>query len=121
MGPRLPPAVAGGDRAAAVDVHQLRAGHWSSSTQWRHRVGQSPSRRCAQCEDPHCSAALCPVCREEADTPRHVLLRYPTLMQTRFRLLGTIAPSPEDVRSDDVVAALGAAHRTLQRHAATLP
>ena len=61
MGSRLPPAVAGGDRAAAVDVHQLRAGHWSSSTQWRYRVGQSPSQRCAQCEDPHCSAALCPV------------------------------------------------------------
>ena len=65
------------------------------------------------------SAALCPVCREEANTPGHVLLRCPALMRTRFRLLGAIAPSPEDMRSDDVVAALGAAHRTLQSLAAT--
>ena len=114
MGQRLPPPVAGEDRSAAVDIHQLRAGHWSGSTQWRHRVGLSPSRHCDQCKDQRCNAALCAVCREEADTPKHVLL-----MGKRHRLLGSIQPSPEDVRSSDVVAALGAAHRALQSLTAT--
>ncbi|KAF0287014.1 hypothetical protein FJT64_014494 [Amphibalanus amphitrite] len=120
-GDRLPPAVAGGDRSAAVDVHQLRAGHWTSSTQWRHRVGLAPSRLagCEQCDDQHCRAALCPVCREEADTPQHVLLRCPALMATRHRLLGSINPDLEEVRSGAIVAALGAAHRSLQSRTAT--
>ena len=43
MGSRLPPSIVGGDRSSAVLVHQLRAGHWTGSTQWRHRVGQAPS------------------------------------------------------------------------------
>ena len=119
MGSRLPRPVTDGDRASAVDVHQLRAGHWTSSTQWRHRVGQAPSRACDRCEHKSCPAALCPVCREEADTPEHVLLRCPALMRTRFRLLGSIAPSMEDVRDDAIVAALGSAHRTLQSRTAT--
>ena len=119
MGSRLPPGVTGGDRASAVEVHQLRAGHWPGSTQWRHRVGQSGTRLCAQCSDPRCSAALCPVCREEADTPEHVLLRCPALMSTRMRTLGTIMPRMEDVRAAAPVAALGAAHRTLQSRLAT--
>ncbi|KAF0311097.1 putative RNA-directed DNA polymerase from transposon BS [Amphibalanus amphitrite] len=120
-GDRLPPAVAGGDRSAAVDVHQLRAGHWTSSTQWRHRVGLAPSRLagCEQCDDQHCRAALCPVCREEADTPQHVFLRCPALMATRHRLLGSINPDLEEVRSGAIVAALGAAHRSLQSRTAT--
>ena len=54
------------------------------------------------------------MCREEADTPGHVLLRCPALMRTRLRLLGTISPTLEEVRSAVVVAALGAAHRSLQ-------
>ena len=111
--------VAGGDRSSAVHVHQLRAGHWTSSTQWRHRVGQAPSRACDRCENKRCPAALCLVCREEADTSEHILLRCPALMRTRFRLLGTIAPSPEDVRDDAIVAALGSAHRSLQSRSAT--
>ena len=121
MGSRLPPAVAGGDRQAAVDTHQLRAGHWSGSTQWRHRVGLAPSRRggCAQCDDLRCAAALRPVCREEADNPGHVLLRGPALMRTRLRILGTISPTLEEVRSGDVVATLGAAHRSFQSRLAT--
>ena len=82
-------------------------------------VGLSPSRHCDQCEDQRCNAALCAVCREEADTPRHVLLRCPALMGTRYRLLGSIQPSPEDVRSSVIVAALGAAHRSLQSRLAT--
>lgn len=61
MDSRHPPPVPGGDRASAVDVHQLRAEHWTSSAQWRHRVGQNPARSCAQCTDPTCQrpAAWC--------------------------------------------------------------
>lgn len=61
-GDRLPPTVAGGDRPAAVDIHQLRAGHWTSSSQWRHRVGLAPSwlSGCNQCDDRQCRAALYP-------------------------------------------------------------
>ena len=119
MGSRHPPPVPGGDRASAVDVHQLRAGHWTSSAQWRHRVGRNPARSCEQCSDPACEAARCEVCREEADTPSHVLLRCPALMRTRHRVTGTICPSLEDVRDAEVIAALAAAHRTLQSRQAT--
>ena len=59
------------------------------------------------------------MCREEADTPAHILLRCPALMNTRFRILGTIRPSAEDIRSAEVVAALGAAFRYLQSRTAT--
>ena len=41
---------------------------------------------------------LSPLCREEADTPRHVLLRCSALMITRHRLLGSICPNIEDMR-----------------------
>ncbi|XP_043212634.1 uncharacterized protein LOC122376759 [Amphibalanus amphitrite] len=55
----------------------------------------------------------------EADTPQHVLLRCPALMATRHRLLGSINPDLEEVRSGAIVAALGAAHRSLQSRTAT--
>ena len=119
MGSRLPPSIVGGDRSSAVLVHQLRAGHWTGSTQWRHRVGQAPSRQSERCENPRCNAALCAVCREEADTPGHVLLRCPALMRTRHLLLGTISPTMEEVRSDAAVASLGTAYRFLQSRIAT--
>ena len=119
MGQRLPPPAPEGERSTAVDIHQLRAGHWSGSAQWRHRVGQNPSRLCQQCPDMHCGAAVCVVCREEADTPQHILLRCPALMRTRHRLLGTICPNMEDVRSAATVAALAAAYRSLQSRSAT--
>ena len=119
MGPRVPPPVPAGDRSSAVDIHQLRAGHWSGSAQWRHRVGLNPSRQCEQCPSRRCDAARCVVCREEADTPQHVLIRCPALIRTRHRLLGTISPGMEDVRGAEVVAALAAAYRTLQSRSAT--
>ncbi|XP_043219375.1 uncharacterized protein LOC122380354 [Amphibalanus amphitrite] len=50
---------------------------------------------------------------------RHVLLRCPALMATRHRLLGSINPDLEEVRSGAIVAALGAAHRSLQSLTAT--
>ena len=42
MGTTAPPPVIGLDRQLAVDVHQLRAGHWSGSAQYLHRIGGNP-------------------------------------------------------------------------------
>lgn len=119
MGDWLPPPVAGGDRSAAVDVHQLRAGHWSGSSQYLHRIGRNPSDDCRQCSDTSCAAGRCTVCREEADTPQHLFFRCPALMGRRLRRYGTIFPTPEVVREDGEVAALAAAVRDLQSRAAT--
>ncbi|KAF0296481.1 Retrovirus-related Pol polyprotein from type-1 retrotransposable element R1 4 [Amphibalanus amphitrite] len=119
MEDRLPPPAATGDRSSAVDVHQLRAGHWSGSRQYLHRIGRNPSDDCRQCPDTDCAAGLCTVCREEADTPRHFFFRCPALMGWRLRRYGTIFPNPEDVRDDGEVAALAAAVRDLQSRTAT--
>ena len=97
MGAKLPGPVRHLDRAEAVDVHQLRAGHWSGSAQYLHRIGRNPSRHCPQCEDVDCQGARCPLCRETADTPYHVLVECPALMGARLRLTGTIRPNREDV------------------------
>ncbi|KAF0312570.1 putative RNA-directed DNA polymerase from transposon BS [Amphibalanus amphitrite] len=116
MGTRYPPPVSGLDRRAAIDVHQSRTGHWSGSTQFLHSIGRSPSAACAQCRDLLCEAARCPLCGEEADTPRHILLTCPGLMGVRLRIpaVGNILPTPDEVWRSDVVAALVAAFRALQ-------
>ena len=116
MGERFPPPIAGMDRASAVDVHQLRTGRWSGSTQFLHEIGRNPSVTCQQCRNTDCEAARCPLCGEEADTPRHILLTCPGLMGVRLRIpaIGNILPAPEEVRRSDVVAALAAAFRALQ-------
>ena len=101
----------GGTRLVAVDVHQLRAGHWSCSEQYLHRIGRRPTPGCEQCNIVECPAARCRVCSEEADTPRHVLLRCPALAGRRLRRLGTIYPEATEVRDDGVVAALAAGYR----------
>ncbi|KAF0306566.1 putative RNA-directed DNA polymerase from transposon BS [Amphibalanus amphitrite] len=98
----------------AVETHQLRAGHWSGSAQYLHRIGRHPSPECAQCSDRGCRAGWCRACGEEADTPDHVLLRCPALMNARLRIFGTIFPSLSDVRRDDAVAALARVARYLQ-------
>ncbi|KAF0288555.1 hypothetical protein FJT64_013076 [Amphibalanus amphitrite] len=116
---RLPPPAATGDRSSAVDVHQLRAGHWSGSRQYLHRIGRNLSDDCRQCPDTDCAAGRCTVCREEADTPRHFFFRCPALMGWRLRMYGTIFLNPEDVRDDGEVAALAAAVRDLQSRTAT--
>ena len=51
MGNRLPGPVEEEDRLAAVDVHQLRAGHWSCSEQYLHRIGRRPTPGCERCND----------------------------------------------------------------------
>ena len=103
MGNRLPGPVEEEDRLASVDAHQLRAGHWSCSEQYLHRIGRRPTPGCERCNDAECPAARSRVCREEADTPRHVLLRCPALLAgRRLRCLGTINPEAADVRDDGI-------------------
>jgi len=106
MGGRLPKPVLSDARDDAVNVHQLRAGHWSRSQSYMHRIGRQPTRDCQQCGDLKCPAALCQVCREESDTPEHVLLRCPCLAGARLRLFGTIHPEPKQLRDGGAVAAL---------------
>ena len=119
MDAHLPQPVVRLERTRAVDVHQLRAGHWSASSQYMHRIGRNPARHCPQCSEMSCDGARCRICREAADTPRHILTECPALMGTRFRILGTIKPTLEEVRSSEVAAALGAAARSLQSREAT--
>ena len=42
----LPGPISSTSREFAVDVHQLRAGHWSGSTQYMHRIGSHPTDTC---------------------------------------------------------------------------
>ena len=64
MGGRLPPPVSGLDRSSAVDVHQLRAGHWSGARSYMHRIGRFPTPSCPGCNEDTCPASLCQLCRE---------------------------------------------------------
>ena len=72
MGRRLPPPAPAEERSTAVDV-QLQAGHWSGSAQWRHRVGQSPSRQCQQCARTAQSRPLRGVPRGGGHTTTHLV------------------------------------------------
>ena len=109
MGSCVPLSVPAGDRASALSVHQVRAEQWSSSAQYKRRVGQQPSRQRDWRLNWRCDAAICVAFWEEADTPQYVLPRCPALMGTRHRILETIIPSMEHVRRADVVVALAAA------------
>ena len=99
----------------------MRAGHWSGSIAYLHRIGREPSRQCAQCNDPRCRATWCRLCREGPDTPAHILLKCPALMATRHRILGSINPRVEEMRRSDIVAALTGVARRLQSRPATPP
>ena len=121
MGTRLPPPVRLARREEAIDVHQIRTGHWGRSEQYLHRIGRRPTAACSQCDDAACPAGLCLVCREESDTPAHVLLRCPCLCGPRLRALGNIYASASDLRSDDVVAALAAGYAAHKSRVAPSP
>ena len=58
MRDRLPTPVLNQTREDAVNVHQLRAGHWGLSTSYLHRIGRHPTTACQQCDDLRCPAAL---------------------------------------------------------------
>ena len=105
-GDRMPRPVLGETRNDAVDVHQVRAGHWGRARSYLHRIGRLPTPACGQCSDLACPAAACLVCREGPDTPEHVLLRCPCLAGLRLRLLGTIYIDEAQLRDGGVVAAL---------------
>ena len=94
----MPRSVLGEDREAAVDVYQLRAGHWSRSRQHLHRIGRFPSPACAGCLNKKCPAASCLVCGEEADTPEHVLIDCPCLAGARLRMLGSMYTNDQGPR-----------------------
>ena len=100
---RMPAPVPSDDREAAVNVHYLRACYWGLVESFLHRIGRRPSPACAQCSNRNCPTALLLVCREEADTPEHVLLRCPHLGGTHLYLLGTIRPSPDSLKDANVV------------------
>ena len=120
MGAKLPRPVTVTDRSVAVDIHQIRAGHWSASLQYQHRIGLRPIPQCHDCNSHQCPAAFCMVCREpRADTPRHVLLECSASMGIRFSNLLTIHPTYEEVRGDSMVATLAAAFRAFQSRSAT--
>ena len=119
MGGHIPPPVTGLDRQSAIDVLQLRAGHWSQFRSYLHRIGWHPTSNCESCNDDGCPAMLCPICREEPDRPDHIALRCPALMRIRYRETGTTNPTEEEVRGTAVVAALAAAARRLQSLEAT--
>ena len=93
-------------RDDAVNVHQLRTGHWGRASSYLHRIGRNPSRACRQCSVPRCPAALCLVCREGPDTPEHVLLECPCLAGVRLCLLGNIRPEATQLWDGGAVAAL---------------
>ena len=44
MGERFPPPIAGADRTAAVDVHQMRTGSWTGSARFLHEIGRNRHR-----------------------------------------------------------------------------
>ena len=50
---------------AEVDIHQQRAGHWSTSTQYLHRIARRPTAACPGCTDTDCLAS----CAERTRTP----------------------------------------------------
>ena len=78
----------------------------ATSHQYLHRIGRLPSPECEQCADKSCPSALCAVCREEADTPEHVLLHCPSTAGTRLLKGGNIHLDPSKLRDADLVVAL---------------
>ena len=100
MGDHLPPPVTGLERSEAVDVHQLRAGHWSGARSYLQRIGRSPSPitgGCQGCSSDDCRESWFSLCREEPNKTDHLLLRCPALMGRRSRKCLTIHPEPEEI------------------------
>ena len=126
VGEHTPAPLRAATRDEAVDIHQIRAGHWGRSHQHLHRIRRRPIEdlRCPQCNDTDCPAGLCVVCGGGggADTPAHILLRYPCLLGPRLRALGTICSTERDLQKrDDVVAALATCYATHRSRQATSP
>ena len=80
---------------------------WSGSAQFLHEIGLNLSPNCHRCLDTTCEAARCPLCGEEVDTCRHILLTCAGLVGIRLPIpsVGNILPTTEEVRRGVVVAA----------------
>ena len=117
MGNKLPVQVEGEDRSMAVDIHQLRAGEWSGSQQYLHKIGRLPTADCFKCEKEECPAGRCLICQVEADTPEHIIIRCQALWERRQRLLGD-PPDLHRLRENSVMASLVSGYRALQSLAA---
>ena len=78
MGGRLLTSFLSNGREDAVNVHQLRVGHWGLTRSYLHRIGRHPTRDCQQCADMAGQAALCQVCRGGGHTgARHAEVPLP--------------------------------------------
>ena len=98
MGYRAPKLVVLDSRDDSVNVNQLRAGHWSRSSSYLHRISRRPESTCQQCSELSCPAARCLVCREGPDTPEYALPECPCLACARLRLFGNIRLDPSRLR-----------------------
>ena len=52
-----PEPVLGVTQDDAMNVHQTRAGYWSRSRSYMHRIGRFPTDTCQQCPHVQCPAA----------------------------------------------------------------
>ena len=72
MGDRMPPPVTAGDRSSAVDVHQLRAGHWSGSHQYLQFSGLEATQQTPASSAPTSTALRAGAsCAERRPTPHN--------------------------------------------------
>ena len=83
---RMPSPAHSESRAAAMDAHQLRAGHWGMSRQYLHRIGRLPSPACPGCPDKRCPGA-------ERTAPR-AAARLARVRTTQAWPAGWYAPRP---------------------------
>lgn len=96
-----------------MEAHKLRAGHRGGSEQHLTCTGHRPPATCVGCDNKACPENLHPL-REEADTPYHELLRYPTLASARLEPFRIFRGDPTDLRRSAMVAALATAYRCLR-------
>ena len=58
MRDQFPKPVLSNEREDAVNVHQLRAGHWGMARSYLHRIGRHPTRNSLRCGDLKCQAVV---------------------------------------------------------------
>ena len=119
-GERLVQGADGGEVSTIDREHGQNSGRCTPDEDWTLEwLGtvlprDRPQPSCQQCRNIDCEATRCPLCGEEADTPRHILMTCLGMMGVRLPAVGNILPTPEEIRRSDVVAALVAAFRALQ-------
>ena len=97
----FPAIPGGGNRGGTVNLPVM--GFEKRLHVYSARVGHHPIRDCQQCGGPTCRAAVCQVCREEADMSgvsgggRHTCRRHARLAET-MRPCGTMQPYSPQLR-----------------------